>query len=85
MGSLDEVLRELRALNINLTRIESRPSRTKGLYNFYVDFQAESEDQVSVVTHHLKKSVKEIYVIGTGASGLGIVARGPCAWMSNRS
>jgi prephenate dehydratase len=38
VGSLNEVLSQLKELKINLNRIESRPSTTRGDYEFYLDF-----------------------------------------------
>ncbi|MFC1592973.1 prephenate dehydratase [Candidatus Omnitrophota bacterium] len=44
-GALFEFLRELTTSNINLTKIESRPTRQKPWeYNFYLDFEGHRED-----------------------------------------
>ncbi|CAG8508616.1 13645_t:CDS:10 [Cetraspora pellucida] len=68
VGILDECLTAIKALNISLTRIESRPSRTSGWdYDFFVDFSAD-EEQLSNAIKSLEKITKQVKVISTGAT-----------------
>jgi chorismate mutase/prephenate dehydratase len=54
-GALYDALKELSAAKINLTRIESRPTRQKPWeYNFYVDIEGHNDDP------HIKKALKDL-------------------------
>ncbi|KAF9386658.1 hypothetical protein CPB97_003477 [Podila verticillata] len=70
VGALDECLTAIRALNISLTRIESRPSKTAEWdYDFFVDFDAVNAEQVSQVAKSLEVLAKHVHIVGSGASG----------------
>ncbi|KAG0341353.1 hypothetical protein BG000_009397 [Podila horticola] len=69
VGALDECLTAIRALNISLTRIESRPSKTAEWdYDFFVDFDAVNAEQVSQVAKSLEVLAKQVHIVGTGGS-----------------
>ena len=42
-GALEQVLSTFTPLNVSLSSIESRPSKTHGYYDIFVDFSAEPE------------------------------------------
>ncbi|KAI8609946.1 Biopterin-dependent aromatic amino acid hydroxylase-domain-containing protein [Chytriomyces sp. MP71] len=63
VGALDGVLVNIRKLNISLTRIESRPSKLTGAYDFFIDFNAQSRDQVKKVVVGFKSFVHDVNVI----------------------
>ena len=66
-GSLYEFLKELAAVNINLTKIESRPTRQKPWeYNFYLDFEGHHEDKMPrEVLERLRDSSTFVKVLGS--------------------
>lgn len=67
VGALDECLAAIKAMNISLTRIESRPSKTAEWdYDFFVDFDAANSEQVSQVSKTLESLAKQVHVVGTG-------------------
>ncbi|TPX58407.1 prephenate dehydratase [Spizellomyces sp. 'palustris'] len=70
VGSLDTVLSELRKLNVSLSRIESRPCRTKGFYDFFVDFGARDEAQIDNICEQLREVVLELQVVSSGSTDL---------------
>jgi chorismate mutase/prephenate dehydratase len=66
-GTLYEFLRELAGRNINLTKIESRPTRQKPWeYNFYLDFEGHREDKLSrEILENLERVSLFVKVLGS--------------------
>ena len=66
-GALYQFLKELADRNINLTKIESRPTRQKPWdYNFYLDFEGHREDKASQETlENLKSHSIFVKVLGS--------------------
>jgi len=66
-GALYEFLKELAARNINLTKIESRPTRQKPWeYNFYLDFEGHREDKApQEALENLRNSSIFVKVLGS--------------------
>ncbi|KAJ2954996.1 hypothetical protein NQZ79_g8916 [Umbelopsis isabellina] len=72
IGKLESCLAALKAMNVSLTRIESRPSKTSDWdYDFFIEFQAENQSQVVEVVERLKKHSTQVRVIGSGTAGQG--------------
>ncbi|KAI8373156.1 Biopterin-dependent aromatic amino acid hydroxylase-domain-containing protein [Radiomyces spectabilis] len=70
VGALDDCLSAIKSMEISLTRIESRPSKTKDWdYDFFVDFDAVDAKQVQNVVESLRKHTKEVCVIGSDSKG----------------
>ena len=66
-GALYEVLGKFARRGINLTRIESRPTKTElGQYRFFVDFTGHhSEQSISKLLLALKQQVRSLRVLGS--------------------
>jgi len=66
-GALYKSLEELAARNINLTKIESRPTRQKPWeYNFYLDFEGHREDKASQeALENLERTSLFVKVLGS--------------------
>jgi len=66
-GALYEFLKELAARRINLTKIESRPTRQKPWeYNFYLDFEGHQEDKApQQALENLRNSSIFVKVLGS--------------------
>ena len=72
IGALEDILASLRKLNINVERIESRPSRTKGDYDFYLDFVSEPS-LVHEAVKQIQTKSKSVQIVSAGDSD-GILA-----------
>lgn len=66
-GALYDALAPFKRYGINLTKIESRPSRRRAWeYVFFIDFQGhESERNVQRALKKLERSAKEVKVLGS--------------------
>ncbi|MDD4875682.1 MAG: prephenate dehydratase [Dehalococcoidales bacterium] len=66
-GALYQFLNELAKRNINLTKIESRPTRQKPWeYNFYLDFEGHREDKASQeALRYLEETSLFVKVLGS--------------------
>jgi len=66
-GALWEVLGEFAQRNINLSKLESRPTRQKPWqYNFYLDFEGHREERLArEVLENLEKSLIFLKVLGS--------------------
>ena len=70
VGALYEMLQPFRAANLNLTKIESRPTKKKAWeYLFYVDLAAARDDVAcSRALTHLSEFASMLRVLGSYAS-----------------
>ncbi|MFH1015367.1 MAG: prephenate dehydratase domain-containing protein, partial [Chloroflexota bacterium] len=66
-GALYEVLGEFACRNINLSKLESRPTRQKPWqYNFYLDFEGHREDRLArEALENLEKNLIFLKVLGS--------------------
>ena len=66
-GSLYSLLKPFSDNNINLTRIESRPVKTKNWkYSFYIDFEGNHEDEaIKNTLKIIQRSDNEIKILGS--------------------
>ncbi len=67
VGSLSDLLNDFKNANINLTRLESRPAKTKAFgYDFYIDFEGHIDDEnvQKILAKH-----KDIMWLGSYLSG----------------
>ena len=69
-GGLYAVLKEFASNKINLTKIESRPSKEgMGKYIFYIDFEGHhKEDKIRETTTKLEEKVKFMKILGSYSS-----------------
>ena len=68
-GSLMSILKSFTELNINMTRIETRPSRyNQYLHTFFIDFEGYYEDAIVIeLLEKLENMSEELRVIGSYA------------------
>lgn len=71
VGKLDECLVILKENSISMTRIESRPSKEKRAYDFFIDFKVDDEAEISKAVEALKSKVKSIRLIQSSSSAIG--------------
>jgi len=66
-GALHDLLEPFRRYNVDMTRLESRPSRnSKWSYVFFIDLIGHIEDQpVADVLEELSSSVAELKILGS--------------------
>ena len=66
-GALIRLLQPFYKRQINLTRIESRPSKRRAWeYNFYIDLEGHAEDKpVQAVLKDLEQHVKHVEILGS--------------------
>lgn len=66
-GGLYEILGEFAVRKVNLTKIESRPSKDKlGSYIFFVDFEGHRDDQdIGNILNIIKSKVEYIKILGS--------------------
>ncbi len=70
-GSLYSVMQEFDHNKINLTKIESRPTKEKPWeYNFYVDFEGHiEEDNVKMAVNNIEKKCTFVKILGSYQRG----------------
>jgi len=66
-GGLYEILGEFAGMNVNLTKIESRPSKEKlGSYIFFVDFEGHrKDDKIKNLLNNIKSKIGYIKILGS--------------------
>ncbi|KAJ3189923.1 hypothetical protein HDU85_000209 [Gaertneriomyces sp. JEL0708] len=84
VGTLDNALSLLRNLRISLSRIESRPSRTKGFYDIYVDFNARDEEHVQHICSELRGGVVEMTLHSMGPNVHDLVPEQTVPWFPRK-
>ncbi|KAF9347212.1 hypothetical protein BGX26_001287 [Mortierella sp. AD094] len=76
-GSLDDCLATIKSMQISLTHIESRPSKTAEWdYDFIIDFNVVNVEQVCQVAKSLESFAKQVQIINNG-DALGTSAKVP--------
>ena len=72
-GSLYRIIENFNINKVNLTKIESRPTRTNNWeYNFYVDFEGHEKDpQISEMLSKIKQETLFMKVLGSYPAAKG--------------
>ena len=72
-GSLYRIIENFNINKVNLTKIESRPTRTNNWeYNFYVDFEGnEKNSQISEMLEKIKQETLFMKVLGSYPAAKG--------------
>ncbi|KAI9490664.1 Biopterin-dependent aromatic amino acid hydroxylase-domain-containing protein [Zychaea mexicana] len=74
VGALENCLTAIKAMDVSLTRIESRPSRTSDWdYDFFVDLKARDAVQVNNLVEGLRAHTADVRVIGADGNALDSV------------
>jgi len=69
IGALDEVLQIIKAHNVNLSRIESRPSKTQDYdYDFFLDLHTKDQALLMSIVQALKPVVKQVKIMGDSSA-----------------
>ncbi len=75
VGALDKVLSQLTKLSVNLQRIESRPSRSKGDYDIFFELKTRDGSAVERLVSQIRPNVKDVRVVSMGSSDESVSAQ----------
>lgn len=70
IGALDDVLKAFTTHGVNLSSIESRPSKTAEWdYDFFVELMTVDSNLLHSIVETLGSTVKDVKIVGTGDEG----------------